>query len=157
MLIREASENDIDTMATHHKKMFQEIWKQAGKELGSDTAEAVKAAYKAKLSLELKSGICKAWVVENEKRIVSSGAITVVSLVPNPSDLSSKVAYLHSMYTENDYRNRKFSQLIIDKMIAYCRSTGINRVILNASHAGRPIYEKKGFKSAPDSMRLLLT
>ena len=156
MFIREAKAEDIATLAIHHKKMFQDIWEKAGKKLSPKTFDTVRIAYKKKIIAELEAGICKAWVVESKKEIVSSGAMTFISLVPNPSDLSSKVAYLHSLYTEKDHRNRQYSQSIIQKMIAYCKSEGIKRVILNASPAGQPIYEKLGFKSAPDSMRLFI-
>jgi GNAT superfamily N-acetyltransferase len=106
--------------------------------------------------IELKSGICRAWVIEDEGKIISSGAITFVSFVPNPSDLSSKVAYLHSMYTEKSHRKKKCAQRIIQKVIEYCKANGIKRIVLNASDAGRHVYEKIGFHSTPDTMRLFI-
>ena len=60
-----------------------------------------------KLETELESEICKAWIIEDEGKIIASGAVTFVSFVPNPSDLSPRVAYLHSMYTEKSHRNKK--------------------------------------------------
>jgi GNAT superfamily N-acetyltransferase len=101
-------------------------------------------------------GSCKAWAIENEDRIIASGAITIVSFVPTPTDLSSRVAYLHSMYTERRYRNNSFAGLIVEKTIQYCKDNGIRRVFLNASEAGRPIYEEIGFCSAPEIMRLMI-
>lgn len=154
--IREASENDISFMATHHKEMFKEIWEQKGEHLDTERASEVENAYAHKLAMEMGGGICKAWVVEDEGRIISSGAITFISLAPNPSDLSSKVAYLHSMYTEKSHRNRKHAQRIVNTMIEYCRANGIKRILLNASDAGKPVYQKIGFRSAPDTMRLLV-
>lgn len=156
MNIREALTTDISILASHHRRMFEEIWRSKGEALNPEIAIGVENAYSQKLELELTAEICKAWVAEDERKIVSSGAITFISLVPNPSDLSPRVAYLHSLYTEKGYRNRKYSQRIIQRVIAYCKSNGINRVQLNASAAGRPVYEKMGFKPAPDSMRLFL-
>ena len=156
MLLREASSGDIAILAMHHRKMFEEIWEQKGEPLGITRADEIENAYTKKLDLELGSGICKAWVIEDEGKIVSSGAITFVSFVPNPSDLSSRVGYLHSMYTEKSGRNKKCAQRIILKAISHCKAQGIMRIILNASDAGQPVYQKMGFRSAPDILRLYL-
>jgi N-acetylglutamate synthase-like GNAT family acetyltransferase len=153
---REATSSDISIMATHHRKMFEEIWEQKGEHLGTTRASEIENAYTQKLETELERGICKAWVIEAEGKIISSGAITFVSFVPNPSDLSSKVAYLHSMYTEKSYRNKKCAQRIIHNVINHCKSQEINRIILNASDAGQPVYQKIGFRPAPDTMRLFI-
>jgi len=156
MYLREASGSDISMMAKHHRKMFEEIWEQQGEHLEATRAIEIEKAYTNKLETELKSGICKAWVIEDEGKFISSGAITFVSFVPNPSDLSSKVAYLHSMYTEESHRNQKCAQRILNKIIDHCKSQGVKRITLNASDAGKPMYEKIGFHYAPDTMRLFV-
>ena len=156
MPLREASSRDISMMATHHRKMFEEIWEHKGEHLGATKAIEIENAYTLKLETELKSGICRAWVIEDEGKIISSGAITFVSSVPIPSDISSKVVYLHSMYTEESHRNQKCAQRIIHKVIGHCKSQGVKRITLNASGAGKPIYEKIGFHYAPETMRLFI-
>ena len=154
--LREASCTDISIMAAHHKKMFEEIWELKGEHLETVISEEIEKAYTQKLETEMESGICKAWVIEDKGKIVSSGAITLVSFVPNPSDLSCNVAYLHSMYTEKPHRNKKYAQRIIHNVIKHCNSNGIKRILLNASDEGKPVYQKIGFRSAPDTMRLFI-
>jgi GNAT superfamily N-acetyltransferase len=119
-------------------------------------AREIKKAYSEKLEKEIPGGSCKAWVVKNGNRLVASGAISIVSYVPVPNDTNHNIAYLHSMYTEKDFRGRKCAQEIIERAIQYCKKNGINRVILNASDAGKPIYEKSGFVSLPETMRLFI-
>jgi len=152
MTLREASIQDIPAMAQHHRMMFEEIWEQKGDHLDTHRACEIQKAYTLKLETELNSGICKAWVIEDDGEIVSSGGITFVSFVPNPYDLSSKIAYLHSIYTEKSRRHRKCAQRIIDSAIQYCSA----QVILTASAAGKPVYEKIGFRSTPEMMKLLI-
>ena len=156
MTLREASENDISMMARHHRKMFEEIWELKGEHLGSAKAIKIQDAYKEKLETELKTETCKAWVIEDAGKIIASGAITFVSFVPNPSDLSSRVVYLHSIYTEKSHRDKGCAQRIVHDIIGRCKSLGIKRVILNASEAGRPIYEKIGFRPSTNTMMLLI-
>lgn len=156
IILREATEHDISQLGIYHRKMFEEIWTNESKCLDPSICRGIEEAYVQKLKQELLNGTCKAWVIENENNIVASGAISIVSFVPSPHDLSSKVAYLHSIYTEKEYRNNGFANLIINKIMQYCKDYEIKRMILNASEAGIPIYEKLGFRSAPDIMRLII-
>jgi GNAT superfamily N-acetyltransferase len=143
VVLRDAAERDIPQLGIHHRKMFEEIWERKGENIDISICKGIGKAYRQKLKQELIKGPC----------IVASGAITIVSFVPTPNDLSSRVAYLHSMYTEKEYRNNNFANRIIEKAIQYCKDHGIKRFFLNASEAGRPIYEKIGFHSAPEIMR----
>jgi GNAT superfamily N-acetyltransferase len=154
--LREATESDIPRLGVHHRKMFEEILEEKGESIDPSVGKKMERAYAKKLKQELTDGSCKAWVIESENRIVASGAITIASLVPTPKDLSSSVAYLHRIYTEKQYRNNNFANLIVERAIRFCRDNGIKRVFLNASEAGRPIYEKVGFRAAPEMMRLVI-
>ena len=156
MRIREATDNDILFLASHHRKMFEEIWQTRGEDIENSRFTEIEKAYVQKLHRQLHDGSCKAWVIEDELRIIASGAISIVSFVPTPKDSSSTVAYLHSVYTEKDQRNNHCANRIIEQALQYCKAKGIRRIILNASEAGRPLYEKLGFRSAPDIMRLFI-
>jgi len=154
--IQEATCDDIKQMAIHHRKMFEEIWEKKGQKVEAAKAQEIEKAYSEKLQKEIPGGSCKAWVIKNGNRLVASGAISIVSFVPVPNDTNHNIAYLHSMYTEKDFRGRKYAQQINERAIQYCKENGINRVILNASDAGKPIYEKSGFVSSPETMRLFI-
>jgi GNAT superfamily N-acetyltransferase len=156
MKLQFATIDDINTLAMHHRKMFEEIWEQKGQKIEKARAQAIEDAYYAKLEKQIQDGTCIAWVVKNDNQIVASGAITIVSFVPVPNDINHNVAYLHSMYTEKNYRNQKFAQKIVAGAINYCQKNGINRIVLNASESGRPIYEKVGFVSSPQTMKLFI-
>ena len=154
--IREATLSDMPPLAVHYRKMFEEIWAKKGEAIDSSLSVEIVSAYVRKLRQQLPEGSCKAWVIEEDHCIIASGAISFVSFVPTPTDLSSTVGYLHSMYTENEHRNKQCAERIVKQAVAFCRAMGIKRILLNTSDAGRPIYEKIGFRSAPDVMRLLL-
>jgi hypothetical protein len=76
----------------------------------------------------------------------------LISLVPIPHDLSHHVACLHSVYTEKNHCQKKYAQKIVDSAIQYFRDNGISHVLLNASDAGKSIYEKAGFVPLPETM-----
>jgi GNAT superfamily N-acetyltransferase len=155
-VLREATELDIPRLSVHHRKMFEEIWEKKGQHLWDSAGSKIEEAYSRKLSAEMPACSCKSWVIEKGNDVVASGAITIISLVPTPNDPSPKVAYLHSMYTEGEHRGNQLASRIVGKALEFCKSNGIKRAILNASEAGRPLYEKVGFSSVPEMMRILV-
>ncbi len=156
LLIREAARDDIPQLAVHHRKMFEEIWETGGQTIESSMALEMERAYTVKLSEELSSGSCKSWLIESRSQVVASGAISIASFVPTPNDLSSRVAYLHSVYTEPGFRGRELASRIVQCAVAYCKEHDIKRVILDASEAGRPIYERIGFSLSTNTMRIII-
>lgn len=136
--------------------MFEDIWEQSGQILEVPKAKEIEKAYVGKLEKEIPEGTCIAWVAKEGNQTVASGAISIVSYVPVPNDTNHNIAYLHSMYTEKDFRGRRYARQIIERAINYCKENGLKRVILNASGAGKRLYDKSGFVSSPEIMRLFI-
>lgn len=147
---------DIGQLAIHHRNMFEEIWDQNGQVLEEAKALALEKAYSEKLKKQIPEGICRAWVVKKNGHIWASGAITIANSVPVPDDTNHSIAYMHSVYTEKAFRGRAYARQIVESAIDFCKENGINRVVLNASKAGRSIYEKCGFVSVAETMRLFI-
>jgi len=149
--IQEADFEDIPILVKHHRMMFEEIWTLKGLDYDISNLDKI---YAEKLQKQLRNNTCKAWLIEDISKIIASGAVSVISMVPVPDDPSDRVAYLHSIYTEKGYRNRGFACRITETAIHYCKSQGIRRMTLNTSDAGRSVYEKAGFEAADNVMRL---
>ncbi|MBT8341762.1 MAG: GNAT family N-acetyltransferase [Desulfatitalea sp.] len=156
MNVQDANLADIPVLANHHLQMFEEIWEQKGLRIESSRAKELEFAYIEKMTIQIPEGVCKAWVIKDGDQIIASGAITIASFVPVPSDVSHNVAYLHSIYTEKNHRQKKCATKIVDRAIQYCQENGIGRILLNTSEAGKPMYEKAGFVSSPETMRLFI-
>jgi GNAT superfamily N-acetyltransferase len=153
--LRRANPEDIPDLARHHREMFEEIREQTGNPVDLSVLAALGNEYIVKLAREIPSGTCIAWVVQRGDRIVSSGAVSIVSYVPVPHDLSSRIAFLHSVYTEKEYRHLHYARKITDEAARYCREQRIRRLYLFASEAGRPVYEEAGFIPVSNTMLLL--
>jgi len=69
MSIREAVDGDIPILAIHHRKMFEEIWEKKGEDIDSSVSVEIEKAYIRKLQRQFQDGSCKAWVIEDERRI----------------------------------------------------------------------------------------
>lgn len=153
--VRLALLDEIPVLARHHREMFQDIWMQSNQSLDALTAQAIEVAYQNKLAQQMPQGVCRSWVGE-QGRIVASGALTTVSFVPVPGDNNHQVAYIHTIFTEKDFRGHGWASRIVQAILDDCKNRGIKRLLLNASDQGRPVYERFGFQPTSKMMHLMV-
>lgn len=58
--------------------------------------------------------------------------------------------FIGDVYTEPAYRGRGFARILNEDAIAWLRKQGVTMIRLLASEAGRPLYEKLGFKPSDE-------
>ncbi len=95
-----------------------------------------------------------AYLVFNEKRFVASGGVSFFQVMPTYHNVSGKKAYIMNIYTEPAYRRRGIAYKILDLLVSDVRSKEITSISLEATEAGRPLYEKYGFVKMDDEMEL---
>ena len=95
-----------------------------------------------------------AYLVFDEKRFVGSGGVSFFQVMPTYHNVSGKKAYIMNIYTEPAYRRRGIAYKILDLLVSDVRSKEITSISLEATEAGRPLYEKYGFVKMNDEMEL---
>jgi len=151
-----ATIKDIPVLVSHHRLMFEEIYRLKGETVEKSKLEEMDFAYEFKLKKQIEDEMCTAWLIRVNDIVVSSGAVSLVTMVPVPFDINTSVAYIHSIYTVPKFRGNGFAGIILNSIIEYCKSKSVKRVQLSASDAGKHLYEKIGFKPMPSSMMLFL-
>jgi ribosomal protein S18 acetylase RimI-like enzyme len=63
--------------------------------------------------------------------------------------------YIWSVWVEPDYRRRGIARALVERAVTHLRDQGCTLAILNASEAGKPLYQQIGFSDA-NEMRLPL-
>ncbi|MCA1442978.1 GNAT family N-acetyltransferase [Ensifer sp. IC4062] len=63
------------------------------------------------------------------------------------------MGYIWSVYTETSQRGKGVGKALTQRSIGHLKEIGCNSIVLHASDAGAPMYEKLGFKRAGE-MRL---
>jgi GNAT superfamily N-acetyltransferase len=153
--LREATLADVPVLVSHRRRMFEDMAAADGVPPDRAALDAMDVVYAPQLLAALPGGQQRAWVVEVNGRIVASGAMLLSEWLPRPSDLTLRLAYLHSVYTVPEHRRRGVARRIVEAAIDFCRAQGVKRLMLHASQAGRPLYESMGF-TATNEMRLML-
>ena len=155
--IRIATLTDIPLFVFHHTLMFKEIMELKKKEVPLDNYIKMEKAHLLKLENEIPIGLCLCWLIEYmDQVVVASGGLSICSFTANLEIPNSKRAYVHSIYTVKEHRGKKLSVHILNEMITFCKNSNIFQIILNASDAGKPIYETLGFQASTKFMNLTL-
>ena len=96
-----------------------------------------------------------AWLVFDGEEVVGTGAVSFYKVMPTYHNPSGKKAYIMNMYTRPDYRRRGIAYRVLELLTAEAEMRQIDAVTLEATAAGRPLYEAFGFTAMRDEMELL--
>ena len=96
-----------------------------------------------------------AWLVFDGEEVVGTGAVSFYQVMPTYHNPSGKKAYIMNMYTRPDYRRRGIAHRVLELLTAEAEMRQIDAVTLEATAAGRPLYEAFGFTAMRDEMALL--
>jgi GNAT superfamily N-acetyltransferase len=149
--IQNATLEDIELLVTHRLSMWRDIHPDPEASV-TGTEERTREWISQKLS----SGKLIGLIAKTEQgQVAGSGCIWIREQPPLPFTRFLEVPYLMSLYTEKEFRRRGVARLIAETAITWCKTRGYDRLNLDASEAGRSLYETLGFKPGY-SMRLQL-
>jgi GNAT superfamily N-acetyltransferase len=146
--VRSATVSDIDVLVHHRLGMFADM--------GTPIADGVAGAFRQWLEQMLPADAYKAWLVQTDDgHIVAGGGLTILPWPPGPNGVGSRVAFVYNVYTEPEHRHRGLARTVMIKIHDWCRENEVGAVMLNASQAGRPLYESIGYRLTVSPMMFL--
>ena len=92
------------------------------------------------------------WIALDDAVIIATSGLSFSVVPPIFDVLDGKVAYVMNMYTCPNYRNKGIGTELFNKIVDEAKQLGYKKITLNASDAGRPLYEKYGFKDTHTGM-----
>lgn len=149
--VRLATLDDIPTIVRQRHAMFAEM--------GDGTPESLArmdVAYGRWLVEKMSVGEYLGWfALDDDGTPVAGVGLWAQEWPAGPFDQTGKRAYLMNVYTEPPYRGRGLARRLVRLSLDWARDNGLQTALLNASDAGRPIYESLGFRQSSE-MRLSL-
>lgn len=144
--IRSADAADIPTLARHRRNMFEEIMVRRGMPLAEAQLTSIEQDYAEILPIEL-NRTQTPFIIDGDagERCVASATLWFAPWLSTPWYPTRTIAYLHSVWIDEAYRSRGYARTLTIAAIDMARGLGYRRVVLHASEAGRPVYEKLGF------------
>jgi GNAT superfamily N-acetyltransferase len=158
-LVRRATPEDSDIIASHRARMFQDMGL-----LPVELFDEFRVKCRNDIRAAIESGKYIGWLVPDPKdptRIAAGAGVIVRKIPPIPIPgagdktkiYDGRQAPIVNVFTEPTWRRRGLARQLMETIIAWCRDDGIDSVVLHASDDGKELYEKLGF-SGTSEMRL---
>ncbi len=137
--IRPAVIADIPHVVAHREQMFRDMGIPA-------EFEAMAQATGAWLQSAIPSKTYLGWLaVSDDGAIAAGGGLIVIPWPPGPMTMDPRCGFVFNVYTDPAHRKQGLAQQLMAAMHDWCRGEGIERVVLNASTFGQPLYEQMGY------------
>lgn len=95
-----------------------------------------------------------AYLVFDGDAFIGAGGVSFFQVMPTFHNPTGWKAYIMNMYTDPDYRRQGIAYKMLDLLVAEAKERGIASISLEATDAGRPLYEKYGFVEMHEEMEL---
>lgn len=92
----------------------------------------------------------------SDGRIVGTSGITFYTVPPNKKCPNGKIAYISNMFTRKEYRGMGIASTLFASIVQEAKDLGYEKIILNATEMGRPLYEKFGFTATQGDMEYII-
>ena len=97
-----------------------------------------------------------AYLVFDHGQFIAAGGISYYRVMPTYHNPTGRKGYIMNMYTRPEYRRKGIAFHTLDLLVRDAREKGITFVSLEATTAGRPLYEAYGFSGMKDEMEFIL-
>jgi GNAT superfamily N-acetyltransferase len=139
--IRRATVEDAPVIARHRAAMFRDMGDLGGDEVAR--LESASFVYMRQMMAERRY---LGWLAERKGEIVAGCGLIISQLLPRPGAIDGGAqALIVNVYCEPEHRRRGLARALMAAMLDWCKRERIAKVILHASHDGRPLYESLGF------------
>ena len=95
-----------------------------------------------------------AYLVFDDNLIVGTGGVSFYTVMPTYHNPKGEKAYIMNMYTHPEYRRKGIAYKTLELLVGEAKARNISYISLEATEAGRPLYEKFGFVQMTDEMLL---
>lgn len=131
-----------------------EVLKAANKLPGNADMREVEKASRNYYQRALVDGSHTAYLVYDGGQPIGAGGVSFYSVMPTYHNPSGRKAYIMNMYTHPAYRRKGIAIRVLDLLVKEAQVKGISQISLEATEAGRPLYEKYGFVEMEGEMEL---
>jgi len=148
---RRATPADIETLLAHRRGMFRDMGYHDEAALA-----AMSEKFRPWVLARMDSGEYLAWLVIAENGAVATGAgLWLMDWPPHMVGTGPRRGNIVNVYTAPEYRRQGIARRLMDTVLDWCRTNGVDAVVLHASVEGRPLYESMGFVATNEMRKLL--
>lgn len=145
-----ATIDDMELLLETRMEVLRDVFTLPADEDLSALREANRIYYSEKIP----AGEHRALFAYAGEEIVATGALCFQQEMPSPDNPQGLCAYLMNIYTRSPFRKQGIGALMTDELVKHARQKGAGKIYLEATSAGRKVYENCGFLSLEDYLYL---
>ncbi len=147
--IRPATIADIPHIASHREQMFRDMGIPAH-------FDDMAAATETWLRYAIPAHTYRGWIATAPNGdVAGGGGLLVIPWPPGPMSMDPRCGFIFNVYTHPSHRKQGVARRLMEAMHDWCRSEGIERVVLNASTFGKALYASMGYVATDEPMMRL--
>jgi len=144
--IRAIALADIPHIVHHREQMFRDMGTPG-------EFDAMARAMEDWLRTAIPSRTYLGWLAVADDGAVAAGCgLVVIPWPPGPMAMDPRCGFVYNVYTAPAHRKQGLARRLMETIHDWCRGEGIERVVLNASQFGQPLYEQMGYAATIDPM-----
>lgn len=149
MEFRKATKNDIDFFTQNRIDFITSIRK-------IDNLETFEHNTRTYLEQNIETNNLFIYLALENQRIISSCMACVTRTAPRPSSLNGISAELLNVYTLESYRRNGYAEKLLNMLFSELKDNQVEKILLDYTDMGLPLYQKLGFVSLEKQMQLKL-
>ena len=145
--IRRATLQDVDVIAWHRARMFQDMG-----DVSDDAFGILRSKARFRLKEWLESGDYIGWLAtpaDKPGTVVGGAGVQLQPILPRPVNAATvgegRQGTVVNVFTEPQWRRRGIAGRLVKEIITWSKNEQIDRLLLHASSDGRSLYERLGF------------
>lgn len=138
---------DIGHLMKWRKEVIENVF-------GTEPSETLLESNRNFYLRNIPDGSHLAFVASMDGEDVGCGAICFSEELPSPDNPSGKCGYLMNIYVRKNFRMHGVGHDIVKKLVEEAKKHHCDKIYLETTPEGRPVYESLGFRDLPDMMKL---
>lgn len=94
-----------------------------------------------------------AFVASYDDKECGCGSICLTDELPSPDNPSGKCAYLMNIYVRKAFRKHGIAHKIVSHLVEEAKKRGCDKIYLETTADGKPVYTSLGFHDMADMMK----
>jgi GNAT superfamily N-acetyltransferase len=148
--LRHVSAADLDLVCRHREEMFRES--------GSPETDlaAMAAPFRSWLATRLIDGRYFGFIAEWDGMPIGGVGLMEIDWPPHPfHPTADRRGYVLNVFVESGYRGRGLASLLMEHSEREFERRGLTYLVLHATAAGRPVYERVGWAQTSEMSKRL--
>ena len=149
MLIREITQDDVETIARMRVLMLDEVTDEP-------LPWQLEGSVRRFVWKHMQDNTCLGVVAEDEGKVIADAVIYLFETMPDEVNVRGLTAMLYNVYTLPEYRGQGIMARMLPEVIRLAREAGAVELKMTAEKKAIPLYERMGFHVNDDAMKMVL-